>query len=385
MPQLDVYWNKIDHADTSKLSMEELFLMRLAAERFIADTDEAKRNKARQFLLSTMLISEQEYRFSAEEEVKRWEYPQMIAQRNSDIHAVLYKINYHQEGKQYILHEISFFNKDENNQFRFTHRFDLVALAKIYFNSTTAQETLIRQIGDSVLHRKALPVEDFSERGQGKINDQADILKSVLIKTGGVGIAANQCLAVEEPWQIILAGVDYTNPEHVVKALTRYPTTLFPSMQIYINPSIIKLSDDCESFAEGCLSVKGGLRAQVLRASTVTIGYQDITGVVQNKMLSGSDARVMLHEVDHILNGKVYMQHVIEELTATQLNIFKKILEQVLPSVLYNQANPFLSPTEIFQRNENGSLVFNENDLREALQKIPEHTLKGMYKMLFTH
>ncbi len=381
--KLDLYWDKINKVNISTLNLEDLFLMRVAAFRYIADMDPAKRKQARQFLIDTMTQSESEYSFPNKENfvktTENWEYPQIIAQRSDDIHAILYKINYYQKGVQHTLHELSFFEKSRDNQYKFTHKYDLTALSKRYFRAT--QEVLIRQIGDPVLHQEALEVTDFSEVGQSQMDVQARILTSVLVKTGGVGIAANQCLQVENPLKIIIAGVDYNNPEHVAKAIARYPTTLFPQMKTYINPVILNLSKEQEAFAEGCLSVQGVFRASVLRPSKLTIGYQDGSGSQQIKILSGSDARVMLHEVDHILNGKVYIQRIIEELSVEQLNLFLKVLDFILSRIKENKVeSSFSSPMIVFKRDDNNALIFEENELQDALIKLPDNVISGMHK-----
>ena len=379
--KLDWYWDHIKNADLTTLTLEDLFLMRVAAFRYLTEGDLVKRNRARQFLLATMIQAEEEYDFQSKENflknIKKWEYPQIIAERSDDIHAVLYKINYYQEEVQHTLHELSFFNKEINNQYKFTHKYDLIALSKKYFS--LSQESCIRLIGDPILHREALSVADFSETSRPQIKAQIETLRTVLVKTGGVGIAANQCLQVENPRKIILAGVDYTNPEHVAKALARYPTSLFPQMTIYLNPVVLSISKEREAFAEGCLSVPGVLRASVLRPASLTIGYQDLSGTQQIKVLGGSDARVMLHEVDHILNGKVYIQRIIEELSLQQLNSFLKILDSVLLRVDKNKVlSSFSSPIIVFKRDEDNKLIFDENELEKALFKLPEEVLKGI-------
>ncbi len=383
---LDLYWDKIIHASYSNLSLNELFLMRFSALRFIADLDKNKKNIARQFLITTMIQAD--YDFAAEEDflrnIERWEYPEIIAQRSDAVHAVLYKTHYYVSGNRNTLHKISFFTKDKNDQFKYTHEYDLSSLFKKYC-LTIPSEPEIRQIGDPILHKEAAQVLDFSIHGQSQINTQISILKKVLFKTGGVGIAANQCLQLKDPLKVILAGVDYQNPEHVAKAILRYPSTLFPKMEIYINPEIVELSKETDFFAEGCLSVQGTLRALVLRPSSLTISYQDSSGVQHVKLLSGSDARVMLHEVDHILNGKVYLQRIIEELSVQQLISFLRVLEDILPYADQNKViSPFSSPIVIFKRNKNKELFFEENELHEVLVKLSSNTLKGIYQLVLS-
>lgn len=257
---------------------------------------------------------------------------EILAQRSDDsIHAIVYKINYQlKNSTKDGIYEISFFERDEYQNFRYSHKYNLSELAEKYCSIQKENELCIRQIGDIVLHCEAKLVTDFTLDTESEINKQLTILKNVLYKTGGVGIAANQCLQLDQPLKIILVGVDYQNQEHLVKAISRYPSVLFPQMQVYINPVIVDISAEYDTFPEGCLSVTGLLRALVLRPTTVTIRYQDMAGNFHEQQFSGIDARIMLHEMDHIQNGKVYIQRIIEELSSDQLIKMEKIVSEMV-------------------------------------------------------
>ena len=58
---------------------------------------------------------------------------------------------------------------------------------------------------------------------------------------------------------------------------------------------------------EGCLSVPE-IRANVLRAETITLEYEDINKNKCSEIFSGLAARVILHEIDH-LNGKLFIDY----------------------------------------------------------------------------
>lgn len=380
---IDTYWERVKNNGVV-LSIEDLLLMRVSAFKFITSDDEIKRNTARKFLLASMTQSEKEYDFSTKEafvkNVDSWEQPEILAQRNDDINAIVYKIPYHVKGIRLTLHEIAFFIKDRDQHLKYTHKYNLSELSEKYCAAKT-NGTHIRQIGDPVLHQEALQVVDFSESGQSQINSQVELLKEVLFKTGGVGIAANQCLQLERPLKIILSGVDYQNPEHVVKAVSRYPSALFPQMRICINPTITSVSKETEDFAEGCLSVQGTLRALVVRPVSLTVGYQDIVGNKHSIHLTGSDARVMLHEIDHILNGKVYIQRIIEELTIYQLNRLINIFGQILPQAdSHAIGSTFTSPVVIFKRNSDGTLMFDDNEIQHVFSSMSVNVLNGIHQ-----
>ena len=365
------YWDKIKTNQPLENDMVALFYARVAA--FINLTNPNKENifAAKNFLLSTMLISEIEYNFPSKEEfiknVTSWEKPVFLASKNDDnIHAIVYKINYIKNEKPETIHEISFFNKDAEGKYKFSHKYNLTELYD-QFCKSTADKPEIRQIGDATLHQEAQTV-NFSKENATNITRQLDILKSTLTKTGGVGIAANQCAQIENPLKIVLSGVDYDEPEHVIKAITRYPTTLFPQMIICINPIIEQLDVKTTDFAEGCLSVHGIFRGSVKRPQAVTVRYQDQHGIEHKKNLSGSDARVMLHELDHILNGKVYIQRIIDEMSDLQRNQLLNILSDILSTENFHQnTNPFLSPLVIFERDNTGALVFDSEKVKQCL------------------
>ena len=74
----------------------------------------------------------------------------------------------------------------------------------------------------------------------------------------------------------------------------------------YINPEIVESQGEqiCE---EGCLSVPG-IYAEVERARTITVRYQDRHGEWQEDSYEGMHAVCLQHEIDH-LNGKVFVDY----------------------------------------------------------------------------
>jgi peptide deformylase len=304
---------------------------------------------------------------------------EILAERDEpDLHAIVFKIDSLPPGNQR-LHAIAFFNKDEQQNYAFSHWYNLSELAMQY--CTVNQAVLhIRQLGDAVLHQEAAEVTDFSKKNLASINSQLEIMKEVLYVTGGVGIAANQCLNIAKPFKIVLAGVDYTNPEHTVKAITRYPTALFPQLKVYLNPVITEFSSELGIFPEGCLSMQGALRALVSRPNAITLRYQDFAGKSFTEKFTGTAARVMLHEVDHITNGKVYIQRVISELTNPQLKTLAAIASEMKTKSVEAPAPPaFTTPQLVFARDQSGMLMFEEAQILEAFSKMPAATLQALH------
>ena len=76
---------------------------------------------------------------------------------------------------------------------------------------------------------------------------------------------------------------------------------------IFINPEIIKLSNDTKQHGEGCLSVPG-IYENVIRPNSLTAKYFDIDGHEHQLEADGLLSVCLQHEIDH-LNGRVFVDH----------------------------------------------------------------------------
>lgn len=74
-----------------------------------------------------------------------------------------------------------------------------------------------------------------------------------------------------------------------------------------INPEVIWQSETAETAEEGCLSLPG-VWLMVPRPAEVIVKYSDENGKEQERKLTGWDARVAQHEIDH-LNGKLIVDY----------------------------------------------------------------------------
>lgn len=81
--------------------------------------------------------------------------------------------------------------------------------------------------------------------------------------------------------------------------------------EIIINPKILKKSG-IKYDTEGCLSVEGEFNGMVPRPKSIIVQYINHLWKVQTKTLTGWDARVFCHELDH-LNGILFFDHIKEE------------------------------------------------------------------------
>ena len=77
--------------------------------------------------------------------------------------------------------------------------------------------------------------------------------------------------------------------------------------QVFINPKIIKTSDETLTDFEGCLSAPGK-QEEVKRHLRITINYKDKEGEEHTKTFYDLEARCIQHELDH-LDGKLCIDY----------------------------------------------------------------------------
>jgi len=80
---------------------------------------------------------------------------------------------------------------------------------------------------------------------------------------------------------------------------------------IVVNPTVVQVGEEREADSEGCLSLQG-VRVPVERPTTLTIAGKDENGEDVSYELSGYDARIAQHELDH-LDGVLIIDRTDEE------------------------------------------------------------------------
>jgi peptide deformylase len=150
----------------------------------------------------------------------------------------------------------------------------------------------ILRMGDARLRRVAEPVQAFGTRElQSLLND----MRETMVAANGAGLAAPQ---IGVNLQVVIFGTGEVSP--------RYPQEPAIPPTVLINPRITPMGDAQSEGWEGCLSVPG-LRGVVPRWSEVRYTGFDETGTPIDRAVSGFHARVVQHEVDHLL-GVLYPQ-----------------------------------------------------------------------------
>jgi peptide deformylase len=157
------------------------------------------------------------------------------------------------------------------------------SLERIYMALRT-----IREMGDSVLEKKAKIIKDVTPR----IRALAEDMLETMYESGGVGLAAPQVGILKR-----LVVIDITEERDE-------PYTM-------LNPEIIE-QDGEQTGYEGCLSVPGKLGV-VTRPNRVVIRYNDLDMNEWEMEAEDFLARAICHELDH-LDGHLYVEKVEGEL-----------------------------------------------------------------------
>jgi peptide deformylase len=143
----------------------------------------------------------------------------------------------------------------------------------------------ILRMGDPRLLRVAEPVREFgAPELQALIADMFETMHAA----NGAGLAAPQ---IGVNLQLVIFGFKHN---------VRYPDAPEVPETVLLNPQLRPLSDEMEEGVEGCLSVPG-LRGSVPRYTRLHYEGVDQFGKPISRDAEGFHARVVQHEVDHLL------------------------------------------------------------------------------------
>jgi len=138
------------------------------------------------------------------------------------------------------------------------------------------------EINDTVLRSKAVLVTDELEHGLYKA------MLGLMHSMYGIGLAAPQ---IGIPLRLFVTDVPGDKP------------------RIFINPTIIALSENTTKFQEGCLSLPG-IHKDVIRPEQVKIEATDLKGRIFKLECKGLLARCIQHEYDH-LDGILFIDKAV--------------------------------------------------------------------------
>jgi peptide deformylase len=153
----------------------------------------------------------------------------------------------------------------------------------------------ILKMGDPRLLRVADPVREFNTPAlDALIADMFDTMYAA----NGAGLAAPQ---IGVNLQLVIYGF---------KQNQRYPDAPAVPETVLINPVLTAMSEEMEEQFEGCLSVPG-LRGSVPRYTRLHYEGFDQFGARISRNVDGFHARVVQHEVDHLL-GILYPMRITD-------------------------------------------------------------------------
>ena len=140
---------------------------------------------------------------------------------------------------------------------------------------------------DPVLRQLSKPIE----RVDADLKRLADDMLETMYDAPGIGLAAIQ---IGVPRRMLVIDISREDEE-------KQP-------RVFINPQIIKSSNERSVYEEGCLSIPD-YYAEVERPAAVTVKYLDRDGKEQTAEADGLLATCLQHEIDH-LNGVLFIDHI---------------------------------------------------------------------------
>jgi peptide deformylase len=149
----------------------------------------------------------------------------------------------------------------------------------------------IVEVPDPRLRQISSPVEQVDDDVRALIADMFETMYAA----PGIGLAAIQ---VGVPKRILV--IDLQEPEEEDGEPVRDP-------RVFINPEIVKTSDQDVPYTEGCLSVPDQY-AEVDRPDAIRARWLDLDGKPHEEQIEGLLATCLQHEMDH-LNGVLFIDH----------------------------------------------------------------------------
>jgi peptide deformylase len=167
----------------------------------------------------------------------------------------------------------------------------------------------LRFYGDPVLAQKAQPISAIEPRHHQLAEDMIETMYA----ESGIGLAANQVGSLERIF-VIDPGIKNSK--------ARNP-------QVFLNPELLDMSVEDESYTEGCLSIPM-VEADVYRPKRVKLRWLDLDGKNHEQWFDDLAARVIQHEYDH-LEGVLFVDQIPESKRAKlagKLNLIKTKREE---------------------------------------------------------
>lgn len=152
---------------------------------------------------------------------------------------------------------------------------------------------VVKGLDKKILRTVCEPVVDFGSELESLAFEMIETMHDP--KAPGIGIAAPQ-VGVNARMFIVTLGAGTKKEKDFVM----------------VNPVLLSQSEELGIAEEGCLSLPGQY-GNVLRPVEIKVQYMDLKGKTFERTLEGLDARVFLHELDH-LNGVLFIDKLVDGL-----------------------------------------------------------------------
>lgn len=161
----------------------------------------------------------------------------------------------------------------------------------------------ITTYGMDILRKETKPVENIDT----KIIELVDNMFYTMINANGIGLAAPQ---VNSDLAVCIVDISMIEEYKDIKPL------------ILINPVILDSHGEIVK-EEGCLSIPE-VRAEIKRPDKIFVKFNDFNQNEVKMEISGYQARVVQHEIDH-LHGKLFIDYLSKE----ELKEYKSQLRKI--------------------------------------------------------
>ena len=162
---------------------------------------------------------------------------------------------------------------------------------------TTGQLRLLplAYYGDPILRKKADPIKEISTDIKKLVEEMIETMDAC----SGIGLAAPQ---VHHSIRLFV----------IRKPIESEDNKYTPGeVKVFINPIITSPSTNTWMAQEGCLSIPT-IHADVERPNEIMVEYTNLEGITKKEKFSGWEAKVILHENDHI-DGILFIDRLSEE------------------------------------------------------------------------
>ncbi len=165
--------------------------------------------------------------------------------------------------------------------------------------------------GNPILRQKADPISEITD----SVVKLAEEMIETMDACNGLGLAAPQVhhsvqmFVIRRPIEDEMGHVDLGDAK------------------VFINPKISEPSEETWTVSEGCLSIPS-IHADVERPKEITVEYTNVEGKPVKERCSGWEARVIMHENDHI-QGILFIDYLPEEKRAALEPYLKRMDQRI--------------------------------------------------------